>query len=187
MSWFVSIVYSFAPIVAHKTGRYLKHSFVCVLNSINLEAYYATMTVIIIMPCFLGTNFNFGRIFFMRFKYMSQRHASKLSEADIELLMDSNHKMSVCLALVFWISWLPYITYLLTRTPNEPHLIEYWIGKIGAIWRLLILTMFFPRYRCYLHSIIVSVKSHLPSFHRNCHKKIPSSSVLHVDECNLHI
>lgn len=183
----MSIVYSFAPIVAHKTGRNLKHSFVCVLNSMNLEAYYATITVIIILPCFLGTNFNFGRIFFMRFKYLSQRHASKLSEADIELLMDPNHKMSACLALVFWISWLPYITYLLTRTTNEPHFPEYWMGKMGAIWRFFILTMFFPRYRCYLHSIFVSIKRNLPSLHQKGLRTIPLSSVSHIDESILHI
>lgn len=188
LSWFVSAVYSFAPIVAQKTGRYLKQSFVCISNSLNLESYYATVTVIIILPCFLGTNFNFARIFFMRFRYeyTSHRYESRLSEADVELLMDTNHKMSALLALIFWISWLPYIFYLLVGTANEPNPFEYWSGKLGAITRLPILTMCFPRYRNYICSFLVLIKPTASSPPRFKHFK-ETLSTRGSDEYILHI
>lgn len=185
LSWFVSAVYSFAPIVVQKTGRYVKHSFVCILNSLNLESYYATVTIIIILPCFLGTNFNFARIFFMRIRYLTHRRQSKLSEADIELLMDPNHKMSALLALVFWITWLPYIVYMLADASTEPSPFEYWSGKFGALPRLPILTMCFPRYRNYLCSFFELVKSHSIPLRFNRFKETLSTQP--PEECSLHI
>lgn len=185
LSWFVSAVYSFAPIVAQKTGRYVKHSFVCILNSLNLESYYATVTIIIILPCFLGTNFNFARIFFMRTRYLTHRRQSKLSEADIELLMDPNHKMSALLALVFWITWLPYIVYMLADASTEPSPFEYWSGKFGALPRLPILTMCFPRYRNYLCSFFELVKSHSIPLRFNRFKETLSTQP--PEECSFHI
>lgn len=155
----------------------------CILNSLNLEAYYATVTFIIVLPCILGTIFNFGRIFLMRFRYLTHRHETKHSEADVELLMDPNHKMSAYLAIIFFISWIPYIVYLFTGAAYEPHLFEYWSGKAGAIWRLLILTIF-PRYRTYLSSFIGSVKTQHST---PLHLDRPLQPTLPPDDAILHI
>lgn len=154
MSWFVSAVYSFAPIVANTSGKFLKNSFVCTLNWLNFEPYYITVTVIIILPCFFGTIYNFARIFLMRLIYQSNKCFKKLAEADVEYLMDPSHKMSVLLVILFWISWSPYIFHLITEnfyeTVDEPTFFQYWTGKFG---KLPILTIFFPRYREYFRCL----------------------------------
>lgn len=160
--------------MAKSTGRYLTHSFVCVLNAWNLQSYYATVTAIIIMPCFLGTNFNFARILLMRLKCAAHRYTASLSETDVELLMDPNHKMSALFALFFWLSWLPYIVHLFIRDSNdEPNPLEFWCGKCGAVSRLTILICF-PRYRNYWSSCWSPFKSHLP-----CRTPAKSSTIAH--------
>lgn len=134
----------------------------CALNWINLEPYYLTITCIIIIPCFLGTIYNFGRIFYVQLSYQSHRYEEKLSEADVEYLMDPNHKMSVILVILFWMSWLPYIIHLVnenfTKSVNEPGsgFFLYWIGRFQIICRLPILTICFPRYREYFQPFCLS-------------------------------
>lgn len=126
----------------------------------------------------------------MRFKYKTQRYEAKLSEIDVETLMDPNHKMSAILAFLFWISWLPYILYLFGWNSDDEPNFEYWTGKCCAIWRLPILTMFFPRYRNYLRSFMVSIRGHWTPLLSNRSTKPQStnkSSHPQIDDPSLHM
>lgn len=157
------MVYGFAPIAVNKTGHYLYASFVCAINWHNLEPYYFTISCIIIVPCFLGTIYNFSRIFYQQFLHQSHRCDSKLTEADVQYLMDPNHKMSISLVILFWLSWLPYTIHILEAYTSgfgvdEPAFILYWIGRCHVIYRMPILIICFSRYRAYLHAFCVPSK-----------------------------
>lgn len=156
LSWLVSVVYSFAPIAVNKTGHYLYYSFVCVLNWHDLEPYYSTITCVIIVPCFLGTLYNFFRIMHLQFSYRSHPGETKLTEADVEYLIDPNHKMSIGLVIFFWLSCVPYVVYIiesyLNSSSDEPAFITYWSGRCHVVYRLPILIICFSRYRSYFKS-----------------------------------
>lgn len=157
------MVYSFAPIAVNKTGYYLHASFVCAINWHSLEPYYLTIACIIIVPCLLGTVYNFLRIFYLQFLYQSHRCEAKLTEADVQYLMDPNHKMSISLVILFWLSWLPYIVHIVeaytsATSIDEPAFILYWIGRCHVIYRMPILIICFSRYRTYLQAFCVPSK-----------------------------
>lgn len=117
----------------------------------------------------------------MRFIYQTHRNKRKLTEAYIQYLMDPNHKMSLALVLVFWISWLPYTVHILQTKFIEPELLptffDVWSGHSQGVWKLPILIACCPRYRDYLKQLFgITVTEDITPVHRFSYGAVPAVS-----------
>lgn len=151
----MSLLFSVVPLIVNKNATFLHHSAVCVINWFTVEAYYLTVTFILIMPCFVATVFNFGRIYFWRLQYRTG--FLKLKAANVEYLLEPTHEMSLLLVLVFWCSWLPYVVHLVqykVHGPRQPTFGDVWTGFAQSVWKFPIMLVFCPRYRNYFCSML---------------------------------
>lgn len=151
----MSLLFSVVPLIVNQNATFLHHSAVCVINWFTVEAYYLTVTSILIMPCFVATVFNFGRIYFWRLQYRTG--FLKLKAANVEYLLEPTHEMSLLLVLVFWCSWLPYVVHLVqykVHGPRQPTFGDVWTGFAQSVWKFPIMLVFCPRYRNYFCSML---------------------------------
>lgn len=147
------MLFSLVPLFVNKQATFLEHSAVCVINWFTVEAYYLTVTCIVIIPCLMATVFNFFRIYFWRLKYRTG--FLKLKAANVEYLLEPTHEMALLLVLVFWCSWLPYVVHLIQYKilgPRTPTFVDIWIGFSQSMWKFPIMVIFCPRYRAYFTS-----------------------------------
>lgn len=150
LSWIMSALFSLVPLIVNKNASFLPHSAVCVIDWFTVEAYYLTVTSIVIVPCLAATLFNYVRIFFWRIQYGTG--FLKLKAANVEYLVEPTHVMALVLTLVFWCSWLPYLVHLIQYKvwgPRTPAFGDIWTGFAQSVWKFPIMVAFCPRYRGY--------------------------------------
>lgn len=146
----MSALFSLVPLIVNKNASFLPHSAVCVIDWFTVEAYYLTVTSIVIVPCLAATLFNYARIFFWRIQYGTG--FLKLKAANVEYLVEPTHVMALVLTLVFWCSWLPYLVHLIQYKvwgPRTPAFGDIWTGFAQSVWKFPIMVAFCPRYRGY--------------------------------------
>lgn len=151
LSWIMSALFSLVPLIVNKNASFLPHSAVCVIDWFTVEAYYLTVTSIVIVPCLTATLFNYGRIFFWRIQYGTG--FLKLKAANVEYLLEPTNVMALVLTLVFWCSWLPYMVHLIQYKvlgPRTPAFGDIWTGFAQSVWKFPIMVTLCPRYRGYL-------------------------------------
>lgn len=150
LSWFISALFSLVPLIVNENASFLPHSAICVIDWFTVEAYYLTVTSILIMPCLAATLFNYARIFFWRIQYGTG--FLQLKAAKVEYLLEPTHVFALVLTLVFWSSWLPYLVHLIQYKlagPRTPSFVDIWTGFAQSMWKFPIMVVFCPRYRGY--------------------------------------
>lgn len=150
LSWIMSALFALVPLIVNENASFLPHSAVCVIDWFTVEAYYLTVTSIVIVPCLAATLFNYARIFFWRIQYGTG--FLKLKAANVEYLLEPTHVMALVLTLVFWGSWLPYLVHLIQYKvwgPRMPAFADIWTGFAQSVWKFPIMVAFCPRYRGY--------------------------------------
>lgn len=151
----MSALFALAPLIVNKNGTFLHQSAICIIDWFTVEAYYLTVTCIIIVPCLAATIYNFARIIFWRLRYRTG--FLQLKAASVEYLLEPTHEMSLLLVLVFWCSWLPYVIHLVQYKlagPRTPTFVDIWAGFSQSMWKLPIMITFCPRYRNYFCSLM---------------------------------
>lgn len=125
---------------------------ICSIAWDKVIGYFATVIVVMVVPCLLYTMVNFITIAFWQIWWKLGLTREKLTGYGIRSLFEPTHAVCFVLFLLFLLSWIPFVinTFRYIGEFEAPNVFYFWLGSSQGIWKLPIMIIVSPRYREYV-------------------------------------